>query len=81
MDTLPATPGPDETATPWNVREMLLDTGRNAARQLGRWSDALDLNAALIASMRDRAPRPPRSPRPGSTTTGRCSASAAPTRR
>ncbi len=54
MQALPATPGPDETATAWNVREALLDTGRDAARQLGRSQDALDLNAAQLASMRDR---------------------------
>ena len=54
MATLPATRGPDETVTPWNVREVLLDTGRDAALLLGRWDDALDLNADLVASMRDR---------------------------
>ncbi len=54
MPSLPATPGPDETAIPWNVREVLLDTGRDAARQLGRWQDALDLNAENIASERER---------------------------
>ena len=42
------------SSTPWNVREGLLDTGRHAARQLGRWDDSLDLNAAQLASMRDR---------------------------
>jgi hypothetical protein len=54
MDSLPATPGEDEVATPWNVREVLLDIGRNAARRLDRWQDALDLNAEVIASKRDR---------------------------
>jgi hypothetical protein len=33
---------------------MLLDVGRNAARQLDRWDDALDLNAAILASKHDR---------------------------
>jgi tetratricopeptide (TPR) repeat protein len=55
MATLPATPGPDETVIPWNVREVLLDTGRDAAIQLGQWADALDLNAAIAASERDRS--------------------------
>jgi tetratricopeptide (TPR) repeat protein len=55
MSSLPATPGQDETATPWNVREMLLDIGRNAARQLGLWDDALELNAAILASKHDRS--------------------------
>ena len=54
MDSLPATPGQDETATPWHVREYLLDVGRNAARQLDRWQQALDLNAEVIASKQDR---------------------------
>jgi hypothetical protein len=54
MRSLPATRGPDETAVPWNVREVLLDTGREAARQLGRWQDALDLNAENMASKRER---------------------------
>lgn len=55
LDTLPATPGPDEIATPWAVREGLLDTGRQVAIQLGRWEDALDLSAAIATSHRDRA--------------------------
>jgi hypothetical protein len=55
MRSLPATPGRDETAIPWNIREVLLDTGRDAARQLRRWQDALDLNAENIASQRERS--------------------------
>ena len=31
MQALPAAPGPDETVSPWSVREILLDTGRQAA--------------------------------------------------
>jgi CHAT domain len=54
MQTLPAAPDPDETVYPWNIREGLLDTGRSAALQLGRWADALELNAAATASQRDR---------------------------
>ena len=54
MQTLPPTLGPDEAVSPWGVSEKLLDTGRSAARQLARWDDALDLNAAQAASMRDR---------------------------
>lgn len=34
---------------------MLLDIGRNASSQLGLWDDALDLNAEVIASKRDRS--------------------------
>jgi hypothetical protein len=33
---------------------MLLDTGRDAAHRLGQWQDALDLNAAVLASRRER---------------------------
>jgi tetratricopeptide (TPR) repeat protein len=55
MQALPAAPGPDETAIPWNVRETLLDTGRDAALQLDRWQDALDLNAGEITSKRGRS--------------------------
>jgi hypothetical protein len=54
MQALPATSSRDEAAIPWNVREMLLDTGRSAARRLGRWQDAFDLNAANLASKRER---------------------------
>jgi hypothetical protein len=55
VQALPAAPGPDETANPWNVRETLLDAGRYAALQLGRWQDALDLNAAQSTSKRGRS--------------------------
>jgi hypothetical protein len=54
MLSLPATPGPDEVVIPSNVREVLLDTGREAALRLGRWQDALDLNAENMASERER---------------------------
>jgi hypothetical protein len=50
MDTLPATQGPDETVPSWQVREILLDAGRHAAYLIGKDNDALDLNAAQIAS-------------------------------
>jgi len=55
MDSLPAAPGEGELTTSWNVREVLLDVGRNAARQLGRWRDALDLNVVILASKHDRS--------------------------
>lgn len=54
LPTLPAIPGSDEAIPPWNVRESLLSTGFDAAQRLGRWADALDLNADQVASMRDR---------------------------
>jgi hypothetical protein len=54
IETLPAATDQDEAAVPLNVRETLLDTGRDAASELRRWTDALELNAAVIASKRDR---------------------------
>jgi hypothetical protein len=55
MQALPASRGPDESATPWNVREGLLDIGCGAALLLGRWQDALDLNAEQTTSKRGRS--------------------------
>ncbi|MDQ2707394.1 MAG: CHAT domain-containing protein [Actinomycetota bacterium] len=55
MATLPDPPGDnDSTAIPWNVRELLLNIGVLAARHLGRWQQALDLNAENLDSMRRR---------------------------
>ncbi|SFN88843.1 AAA ATPase domain-containing protein [Geodermatophilus obscurus] len=54
MRTLPDQPGDNETAHPWNVRETILDTGRQAAVDLSRWQEALDLNAERLASKRGR---------------------------
>ena len=58
MRALPAAPVSDETTTPWSVREVLLDTGRDAACQLGRWQDALDLNTGNLTSLLDRGAPP-----------------------
>lgn len=53
--TLPDPPDPtDGTVIPWNVREALLTIGVLAARGLGRWQQALDLNAETLDSMRRR---------------------------
>jgi tetratricopeptide (TPR) repeat protein len=54
LATLHATPGSNEAVTPWDVREALLATGHDAAIQLARWADALDLSAAQVASQRGR---------------------------
>ncbi|MBO0805289.1 MAG: CHAT domain-containing protein [Nocardiopsaceae bacterium] len=54
MDILPGRPGPDEAVPPWNTRETLLNIGSHAAIQLGRWQDALDLNAEITASQHAR---------------------------
>ncbi|SDL49938.1 CHAT domain-containing protein [Geodermatophilus siccatus] len=54
MHQLPDQRGDDEAVDPWNVREGILDTGRQAAGDLGRWQEALDLNAELLDSKRRR---------------------------
>jgi hypothetical protein len=53
--SLPGMPQPDEMVTPWNIGEVLLATGRDATIRLGRWADALDFSAAIVASLRDRS--------------------------
>ena len=54
MATLPATSQQPEMINPFDVREGLLDTGRQAARDLGRWQEALELNAGQQSSMTTR---------------------------
>ena len=54
MDKLPGTAGTNETVTPWNVREAILDIGRSSALALGEWQQDLDLNAAILTSRRAR---------------------------
>ena len=54
MVRLPAEIGPDDPASPWNVREGLLGTGHCAVLRLGRWQDALRFNAECVASMLSR---------------------------
>ncbi|SDL49813.1 CHAT domain-containing protein [Geodermatophilus siccatus] len=54
MHQLPDQPGDNEAVNPWNVRELILDTGRHAARDLSRWQEALDLNAEQLDSKRRR---------------------------
>ncbi|MDQ2707392.1 MAG: ATP-binding protein, partial [Actinomycetota bacterium] len=55
MATLPDPPDDnDSTIIPWNVREALLHIGVFAAGDLGRWQQALDLNAENLDSKRRR---------------------------
>ena len=54
MDKLPATRADNETIEPWNVRETILNIGCASALALGEWQQCLDLNAAILASMRAR---------------------------
>jgi pentatricopeptide repeat protein len=44
-----------EAVLPWNVKEVVLDTGRNAAMQLGKSELALELNADRIAVKQSRS--------------------------
>ena len=53
MRSLPARSG-NEAVTPWDVRESLLRPGRDSALRLGDYKMALDLNAAIMSSQRDR---------------------------
>ena len=55
MDALPLTGTLNEAVSPWNVRETLLGTGRQAAMQLGRWEQALSLNAEVVTYKRARS--------------------------
>jgi hypothetical protein len=48
------TSGSEETTDRWVADELLLETGRSAARQLSRWADALDFSADLIDSLQAR---------------------------
>ncbi len=50
LKTLPETRDQEETVVPWNVREVILNTGCFAARNLERWEPALTLNAEVLQS-------------------------------
>jgi hypothetical protein len=54
MSDLPARPADNDTVNPWNVREFILDNGRESALALGQWQQSLDLNAEITASRRQR---------------------------
>jgi tetratricopeptide (TPR) repeat protein len=54
LASLPETSDHDERAIPWSVREAILQTGAFAARELGRWEVALELNGEVTRSRADR---------------------------
>lgn len=54
MKNLPEKSDQVETATSWNVREAMLDTGQTAAMRLNKHEIALELNAAAINVKRSR---------------------------
>jgi hypothetical protein len=45
--SLPETSDQEERVDPWNVRELILQAGALAARGLGRWEVALELNGEV----------------------------------
>ena len=53
LATIPAEPNPGGDA-PWLAREMLLNIGQNAAREVGAWEDALEFIEAEAESARAR---------------------------
>jgi CHAT domain len=54
MDQLPAARCGNETVDPWDARETVLSVGNQSAVALGAWPQALDLNAAILASNQAR---------------------------
>ena len=54
MKSLPERNDQEETATPWNVREVILDTSRSAALRLKEYEKALEFNAERIAIEQSR---------------------------
>ena len=54
-ETLPASPSGNELSEPWEIRELLFDTGAHAAFLLQRWQDALAMNSARADSLNARA--------------------------
>jgi hypothetical protein len=54
METVQASPGEDEAARSWDVREGLLGMDRSARIALREWDGALAVNAEIIAGLNDR---------------------------
>ena len=52
--TLAAVPGQDESVDPWDVRETLMYTAREAALRLERWDEMLTFSSVLTASLAQR---------------------------
>ena len=48
MDALPMETDASEVVRPWNIRETLLDIGREAASNTERWETALAFNNELV---------------------------------
>ncbi|MBV9141740.1 MAG: hypothetical protein JO115_12620 [Pseudonocardiales bacterium] len=54
MAELPDQPADNDIVNPWNVREMILNTGCLSAKALKRWQQALDLNYEIVNLQRRR---------------------------
>ncbi|HEX3647846.1 MAG TPA: hypothetical protein VHV49_05425 [Pseudonocardiaceae bacterium] len=54
MATLDDPPATERTVAAWSIREGLLGMGVAAAHGLGHWSEALEFNAAVLRSQKDR---------------------------
>jgi hypothetical protein len=54
MRQLPERTDENETVSPWNVREFILNIGLTSAAATGDWEYCLELNADVLASMRRR---------------------------
>jgi tetratricopeptide (TPR) repeat protein len=54
MRGMPLSGEAEEGANPWNVREVILDTGRDAARGLERWEEALAFNQENVEATEAR---------------------------
>ena len=54
MNTLPDQGEAEELLPSWNVREIILDIGREAALRLEQWQQMLDLNGEILQSIEKR---------------------------
>ncbi len=54
LTTLPEKSETEEAVNVWNVREVLLDTGRSAAMRTEEWKMALSLNAEIVQFTKER---------------------------
>jgi hypothetical protein len=54
MSELPVRPDGSEAVDPWNVRELILGTGRISAGGTREWARCLELAAEVAASLRQR---------------------------
>ncbi|MGH3975622.1 MAG: AAA family ATPase, partial [Pseudonocardiaceae bacterium] len=58
MTELPNQPADNDTVVPWNVQELMLNTGNISAQALGRWEQALALTNEITTIQRRRGASP-----------------------